>query len=112
MTNTNPALNRTLKILAVSVFGLATAMSAHASRLNDDFQVTFEFSRAQPAQDIYKSFEIVAEAACRAENGIKLPRQAAETIRKCQAELVEKAVKKAAMPALTDLHREKDQSAN
>ncbi len=111
MTNTNPTFKGTLKILALSACAAATALSAQASRLNNTFDVTFEFSRAQSVQDIYTTFEAVADAACRSETDIGLTNAPMNAARKCKAELMEKVVKKAGIPALTELHRAKAQPA-
>ena len=97
--------NIPLKTLAVTLIGLGTALSANASGFEEKFDVTFEFSRSQPVQEIYAEFQDVAERECQPRNWISRIRPPARAIAQCKADLVARVIAKSDFPALTAYHR-------
>ena len=102
---TTSIFKTTATALAATLMAASTALTAQASTAERQFQVEFQFSRTQPAEQVYANFQEVAENACKLNGRITVARFPARVIRICEQNLLDNAVMKSNFPALIDLHR-------
>lgn len=102
-----PATRTAIKALAIALLGAGTAVSASASGFEEEFEVAFEYSRAQPVQDTYASFQRVAEDACQPTAPVSLLRVTTPAVQKCAANLVDQAVAETGYAALITYHHDR-----
>jgi hypothetical protein len=95
----------TCKTFIIATLGLGAALSANASTM-EQFQATFKYSHAEPVHDTYADFQKVASRACQPEGWVSLLRAPLYATRKCEADLIDKAVEQTAFPAMIAYHHQ------
>lgn len=96
--------NMVASAVVVGAFSFSLVSAAEAAPARSTQEVGFSFSRSAPVEETYKDFQRTARRACDTSSPMGHLSRLRTAEKKCEAELLERAVVKAEIPGLTRHH--------